>query len=352
MRLLQRRFMSLAERVGGRVLAGGSVSLLDRLGYAIGNLLIYGPLRDVLGMSRLRVAYTAGDAAGFDLLMFFRSIGINLKQLYGSTETGFFVAMQRDGHVVRDAVGPPAEGVELKVTAQREILVRSPGLFREYYGAPEATTQARNEAGWFRTGDAGYLGDDGHLRIIDRIKDVGELTDGTLYAPKPIENRIKFSHYIREAVAFGHGRDRVCVLVDIDLAAVGYWADKQSISYTGHADLASRHEVYGLISDCIGKVNAKLAREPDLARSQIHRFLILPRELDADDGLLTRMRTVRRDVIAQRYAALVEAMYAGLTVVRFDPNDRGDHGRAGEGAAEIPIGDARTFAAAEVKEVA
>jgi long-chain acyl-CoA synthetase len=328
------------------------VSLADRVAYFVGNLLIFGPLRDVLGMSRLRTAYVAGEAAGVDLLMFFRSIGINLKQLYGSTETGFFVAMQRNGQIVPDSVGQAAEGVELSFTHQREVLVRSRGLFKEYHRAPEATTAARSAEGWVHTGDAGFLGNDGFLRIIDRIKDVGALNDGTLFAPRQLENRIKFSHYIKEAVAFGSERDRVCALIDIDIVAVGNWADKQSISYTGHADLASRGEVYGLISDCIARVNAKLALDPTLSNSQIHRFLILPRQLDADDGVLTRMRTMRRDVIAARYRALVDAMYDGRSTASFEPAFRDEHGREVALTADVPIGDVKTFAPAQVGKVA
>ena len=272
---LYRAGMAVAHRID----AGKPVSLSDRITAAACSLLIYGPLRDVLGMSNVRVAFTAGDAAAPALVTFFRALGINLKQLYGSTETGFFVAMQRDGQVKPDTVGPVADGVELKFTVQREILVRSPGMFKEYHRDPETTAQARNADGWFHTGDAGYLGDDGHLRIIDRIKYVGALNDGTPHSPKLLENKLKFIPYIKEAVAFGDGRDMVCALIDIDMAAVGRWADKRSISYTGHADLASQDEVYELIADGIAKVNADLAQEPALARSQIHRFVILHGEL-------------------------------------------------------------------------
>ncbi len=331
---LYRRCMALARRVGARILSGEAVSLGDRLAYAACDLLIYGPLRDVLGMSKVRVAYAAGDAIDPDLLMYFRAIGINLKQLYGSTETGFFVAMQRDGQVKPDTVGPAAQGVELKFTPQREILVRSPGLFKAYHRDPETTTRAKNAEGWFHTGDAGYLGEDGHLRIIDRLVNVGALSDGSLHAPKVIENKLKFGAYIKEAVAFGDGRDKVCVFVDIDGAAVGRWADRQNISYTGHADLASRDEVYDLVAGCIAQVNAALAQEPALARSQIHRFVILPKELDADDGVLTRTGKLRRGVITERYRLLVEGLYEGRASVRLD------------GATELKIGEAKTLSPA------
>ena len=338
--VLYRRAMALARRVGPRILAGEDVGFGDRIAYKVFDLLIYGPLRDVLGMSKVRVALTAGDAVDPELLMFFRSLGINLKQLYGSTETGFFVAMQRDGQVRPGTVGTAVDGVELMITAQREILVRSPGLFREYHGDPHTTAQARSEDGWFRTGDAGYIGDDGHLRIIDRLMSVGALNDGTLHAPKLLENRLKFGPSIREAVAFGDGRDTVCVLVDIDVASVGRWADKQSISYMGQADLASREEVYGLIANRIAELNAELALDPALATSQIHRFAILHKALDADDGVLTRTGKLRRGAIAERYGAVVDGMYAGRPSAQL------------EDGTELKIRDAKTFAPAPARKAA
>jgi long-chain acyl-CoA synthetase len=344
--------MALARRVGGRILSGQRVFVGSRFFYGIGNVLIYGPLRDVLGLSRVRVAYTSGEAVGPDVLTFFRSVGINLKQLYGSTETGFFVAMQPDGQVKPDTVGPAAQGVELTFTPQREVLVRSPGLFRGYHRDPDATARVLTADGWFHTGDAGYLGDDGHLRIIDRVKDIGTLNDGTLYAPKLIENRIKFSPYVKEAVAFGDRRDMVCMLIDIDVEAVANWADKQSISFTGHADLASRDEVYKLIRGVITKVNSDLAPDPARAPLQIHRFLILHKELDADDGVLTRMRKLRRDAVTERYRPLVEAMYDGRDRVHFDDVPHHDDGLAVAGPIDLRISDAPTIAPAQARRVA
>lgn len=342
---LYRYCMDVARRVIARQLAGQTVSIGDRLVSFASDLLIRGPIRDVLGMSRVRVAYTAGDAIDPDLLMFFRALGINLKQLYGSTETGFFVALQRDGAVRPDTVGQPVEGVEVKLTPQREILVRSPGLFREYHGDSATTAQAKSAEGWFHTGDAGYLGEDGQLRIIDRMAYVGALKDGSPYAPKLIENKLKFLPYIKEAVAFGDGRGMVCTLIDIDLAAAGRWADKRSISYMGHADLASRDEIYGLIADCIAGVNAQLASDPALASSQVHRFAILGKELTADDGALTRTGKLKRDAIADKYRALVEAMYDGRTELRLE-------GDAGEGTAEVKIRDAKPAAPAQARRAA
>lgn len=318
MRWLYRCCMALARRIGARILDGEPVGARERIAYAIGNALIYGPLRDVLGMSRLRVAYATGEAVGPEMLMFYRSIGINLKQLYGSTETAAFVALQRDNQVKPDTVGTPAPGVEVTFTEQREILVRSPGLFKEYHRDADATTRARNGDGWFHTGDTGYLGDDGHLRIIDRLQHVGRLSDGTLHAPRLVENKLRFSPYVREAVVFGDGQASVCALIDIDTITVGRWADRRELAYTGHADLASRPEVHALIAQCIAEVNAELAVEPVAARNQIHRFVVLQKGLDADDGLLTRTGKLRRDAIAERCRALIDAMHAGHDRVRVD----------------------------------
>ncbi len=340
---LYRAGMTAAQRVSARKQAGESVSPGDRLITAVCDFLIFGPLRDVLGMSKIRTAFTAGDATAPALMSFFRALGVNLKQLYGSTETGFFVAMQRDGEVKPDTVGPAADGVELKFTEQREILVRSPGLFKAYHGDPQTTTQARNAEGWFHTGDAGYLGDDGHLRIIDRMKYIGTLKDGSAFAPKLLENRLKFIPYIKEAVAFGDGRAMVCALIDIDMASVGRWADRKSISYTGHADLASLDEVYGLIADAIASVNAELAEEPALAKSQIHRFVILHGELSADDGVLTRTGKLRRGVIAERHRALVDAMYDGGSQVSIVIEG---------GQADIRISDVRVAASGQIRSAA
>src|SRR2546422_4486284 len=196
-----------------------------------------------------------------------------------------------------DTVGPAVKGVELKFTPQRELLIRSPGLFKEYYKNPQATREAKEAGGWFRSGDAGYIDQDAHLRIIDRAKDVGKLADGTLFAPKYLENKLKFFPYIKEAVAFGADRDRVCAFINIDMEAVSNWAEKRNIAYSGYTDLAQQDAVYELVADCVAQVNADLSREPELVNSQIHRFLILHKELDADDGELTRTRKVRRRYI-------------------------------------------------------
>ncbi|OZI31975.1 long-chain fatty acid--CoA ligase [Bordetella genomosp. 10] len=344
-RRLFKACMDLARRVGVRILDGEAVGPYDRLRYALGDVLIYGPLRNALGMSRVRVAYTAGEAIGPDLFTFYRSLGINLKQLYGSTETSVFVCVQPDGKVRADTVGPPVAGVEIKVADDGEILVRSPGLFKEYYRNPAATREARGEDGWFHTGDAGYLDLDGQLKIIDRAKDVGKLSDGSLFAPKYIENKLKFFPYIKEAVAFGAGRDRVCAFVNIDLEAVGNWAERRGLPYAGYADLAGKDEVHALILGCVEQANAELARDPRLAASQVRRFLILHKELDPDDDELTRTRKVRRAFIAQKYAVLVDALFAGQATQYVETEVKFEDGRSGRIAADLKLRDARVFPA-------
>ena len=337
--------MKLARRVGVRILDGELVNLWDRIRYAIGNVVIYGPLRNALGMSRVRVAYTAGEAIGPDLFVFYRSIGINLKQLYGSTETSVFVCVQPDGQVRDDTVGPPVSGVEIRVADNGEILVKSPGLFKEYYRNPQATEEARDADGWFHTGDAGYLDTDGQLKIIDRAKDVGKLADGSLFAPKYLENKLKFFPHIKEAVAFGADRNHVCAFVNIDLEAVGNWAERRGLPYAGYTDLAGKDEVYQLLGECIEQINADLASDPKLAASQISRFLILHKELDPDDDELTRTRKVRRAFIAQKYGVLVDALFSGLDTQYIETEVKFEDGRTGKIAADVKIRSVKTFPA-------
>src|SRR5688572_6449674 len=351
-RFFYRYFMDIATRFGGAILDGKPVSALDRLAYALGDLCTYGPLRNVLGMSRVRVAYTAGEAIGPDLFKFYRSIGVNLKQLYGSTETSVFVCIQPNDKVKPDTVGPAVPGVELKFTPERELLIGSPGLFKEYYKNPQATLEAKDPEGWFHTGDAGYIDADGHLKIIDRAKDVGALSDGTLFAPKYLENKLKFFPYIKEAVCFGHSRDKVCAFLNIDMEAVGNWAEKRALPYSGYVDLASRDEVYALVRGCVEQVNADLALEPEIAGSQIHRFLILHKELDADDEELTRTRKVRRRFIGEKYAPLVAGLYDGSASVHVEAQVRYEDGRTGKVSADLKVAEAKTFAPAAARRAA
>jgi long-chain acyl-CoA synthetase len=336
-------FMGLAKRVGAKILDGQPVRVIDRALYAMGNIAVYGPLRNALGMSRVRVAYTAGEAIGPDLFVFYRSIGINLKQLYGQTETTVYVCVQPNGGVRADTVGPPLPGVEIKIQDDGEILVKTPGLFSEYFRNPEATAETKDKDGWFHTGDAGYFDPDGHLKIIDRAKDVGRLKDGTLFAPKYLENKLKFFSHIKEAVAFGDGRDNATAMINIDIAAVGDWAERRNLVYAGYNDLAAKREVYELVRGDIEQVNFDLANDPTLFGSQIKRFVILHKELDADDGELTRTRKVRRRVIADKYAAIVDALYDCVDRVQIEALVKFEDGRSGKVKADLQICDVRTF---------
>ncbi|HEX7558796.1 MAG TPA: AMP-binding protein [Usitatibacter sp.] len=337
-------FMDLARRVGSNLLDARPVSLVDRMKYAIGNILMYAPLKNSLGMSRVRVAYTAGEAIGPDLFVFYRSLGINLKQLYGSTETSVMVCVQPNGEVRPDTVGPPMKGVEVRVLDSGEIVLRCPGLFRAYYKNDAATREAKDADGWFHTGDAGFFVADGHLKIIDRARDVGKLSDGTLFAPKYLENKLKFFPYIKEAVAFGQGRPEATAMVNIDVQAVGDWAERRGIPYSGYTDLAAKAQVTELVRECVEKVNADLARDPKLCASQIHRFVILHKELDADDGELTRTRKVRRGFIGEKYATIVDALYSDADRCVVEAQVRFEDGRTGKVRAELHISPAKTFA--------
>jgi long-chain acyl-CoA synthetase len=341
------RAMQLARRVGPALMDRQPVGALDRLAYRLGDLLVYGPLRNTLGFSRVRVAYTAGEAIGPDLFTFYRAIGVNLKQLYGSTETAVFVCLQPDDQVRADTVGVPIQGVQIKVADNGEILVRSPGLLKEYYKNAAATAEVKTNDGWYHTSDAGFIDAHGHLKIIDRVKDVGRIRggahDGALFAPKYVENKLKFFPFIKEAVAYGDGRDRVCVMVNIDFDAVGNWAERRNLPYAGYADLAQKPEVYALVQDCVEKVNADLAQDDKLAGSQVSRFLVLHKELDADDGELTRTNKVRRGFIADKYQVLVDALYGGKSEQYVSTQVKFEDGRTGQVSATLQIRDAKTF---------
>jgi long-chain acyl-CoA synthetase len=345
-------FMDVARRCGADILDGKPVSGADRLQYWLGNLLIYGPLRNVLGMSRIRVAYTAGAAIGPDLFRFYRSIGINLKQLYGQTETCAYVCLQPDGQIKLDSVGCPAPQVEVKLADNGEILVRGPMLLKAYYKRPEATAESLNAEGYFMTGDAGYFDEDGHLKIIDRAKDVGRLLNGAMFAPNYIENKLKFFQHIKEAVCFGNQKDFVTAFINLDLEAVGNWAEKRGLAYSGYTDLAGRPQVYALIRECVEAVNRQLAADPQMAGAQIRRFLVLHKELDADDGELTRTRKVRRNFVAEKYAVLIEALDGGKASQYIETQVSYEDGRTNTVAAELRIEDAETFPPGAVKQAA
>ena len=302
-------FMEHSRNVGTDILDKKPVSLMDRLIYALGSLLVYEPLKNNLGFTRLKLAYTAGEAIGPEIFTFFRSLGINIKQLYGQTEATVFVCIQPDGEVMADTVGKAAPGVELKIAEDGEVFYRSAGVFQEYFKNPEATSKTKSEEGWVATGDAGILQENGHLMIIDRAKDVGKMKDGTLFAPKYLENKLKFFPFIKEVVTFGKDMDFASAFICIDMEAVGNWAERRNLAYSGYTDLASRDEIYDLIYECVESVNVDLARDDKLRGSQILRFLILHKELDADDGELTRTRKVRRNIIADRYQPLIDALH-------------------------------------------
>ena len=351
-RAMFKTFMDVAKRVGPAKMDGKSVGWVDSLMYALGNFFVYAPLRNNLGMSRVRVAYTAGEAIGPDLFTFYRSIGINLKQLYGSTETAVFVCLQPDNAVRADTVGVPIDGVEIKLDTNGEILVKSPGLLKEYFKNPQATAEVKTNDGWYRTSDAGFIDASGQLKIIDRVKDVGRIkggaNNGAMFAPKYVENKLKFFQYIKEAVAYGDGRDQVCVMLNIDMNACGNWAERRNLPYTGYVDLASKPEVYGLIKDCVESVNADLSRDALLAGSQISRFLVLHKELDADDGELTRTNKVRRGYIGDKYQPLIDALYGGKAEQYIETQVKFEDGRTGVVNATLKIADAKTFPALKV----
>ncbi|MES2149689.1 MAG: AMP-binding protein [Pseudomonadota bacterium] len=336
-------FMDVAKRCGSAILDAKPVTLADRLRYAAGQLLVYGPLKNVLGLSRVRVAYTAGAAIGPDLFRFYRSIGVNLKQLYGSTETCAYVCLQPDGNIKFDSVGLPAPGVEVKLAANGEVMVKSVATMSGYFKRPDATAEVIDQDGYFHTGDAGIFDHEGHLKIIDRAADVGKLRGGAIFAPNYIENKLKFFPFIKEAVAFGNGREQVCAFINIDIEAVGNWAERRNLAYAGYTDLAAHAQCYELVRDCVEKVNADLASEALMGATQIHRFLVLHKELDPDDDELTRTRKVRRKFIAEKYAVLIDALYSGQTSQFITTQVKFEDGRAGTVSADLRICEAKTY---------
>ncbi|MBT6138993.1 MAG: AMP-binding protein [Rhodospirillaceae bacterium] len=334
-------FLKVARRVGPKILDGEPVGLGDRLLYALGELCVYGPLKNNFGLSRARIAYTGGAPLGEEVFSFYRSIGVNLKQLYGQTESSAYICLQRNGDARTDTVGPPAPGVEVKIAEDGEVIYRSPGNFMGYYKNDEETAKTKGADGWIHTGDAGILTDTGHVKIIDRAKDVGKMTDGTVFAPQYLENKLKFYPFIREAVAHGDGRDHVTAFINIDLEAVGTFAEREGISYSGYTDLAQQERVYELIQQNIEEVNADLAQDSSLASMQINRFLILHKELDADDGELTRTRKLRRRIIADRYEDLISALFSDKDQVQVNAKITFEDGRVGEYNANLKIKDVK-----------
>ncbi len=337
-------FIDHANKVGEKILnRERGVSLWDRLLWRLGDLLVYGPLKNRFGLTRIKVGYTAGEAIGPEIFKFYRSIGVNLKQLYGQTEASVYVTMQPDGEIRADTVGRPAPQVEIRIDENGEVLYRSPGVFLGYYKDPEKTAETKTPDGFVRSGDAGFFDQTGHLRIIDRAKDVGRLRDGSLFPPKYVENKLKFYPNIKEAVAFGDGREYVACFINIDLVAVGNWAERHGVTYGSYQELAGHPLVYDMIEKHVDEVNRSLASEPRMGGAQIKRFLILHKELDADDGELTRTQKVRRGFIAERYAPLIKALYDGSTEADISTEVTFEDGRKGVIAARVKIRDMKTY---------
>ncbi|WP_370252326.1 AMP-binding protein [Nioella sp.] len=348
-----KKYMEHAKKVGPALLDGKPVSFGDKLKYWIGDKLIYGPLKNTLGFTRVRVGYTAGEAIGPEIFEFYRSLGINLKQLYGQTEATVFITQQPDGEVRADTVGVPSPGVEIKIGDSGEIYYRSPGTFVEYYKNPESTADTKDPEGWVATGDAGFIEEaTGHLRIIDRAKDVGKMADGRLFAPKYVENKLKFYPNILEAVVFGNERDMCTAFINIDLAAVGNWAERNNIAYASYQELAGHKQVLDTIQVHVEEVNKSVAQDPMLSGCQVHRFLVLHKELDADDGEMTRTRKVRRRIVEEKFADLIDALYSGKTEQYTETEVTYEDGRKGSIKATLEIRDAKVVDAAGQAQVA
>ena len=342
-------FMAHARRVGSDILDGKSVGFGSKLKYLLGELAVYGPLKNTLGFSKVRVGYTAGEAIGPEIFEFYRSLGINLKQLYGQTEASVYITQHPDGEVRGDTVGVPTPGVEVRIGDNGEVYYKSPGTFVEYYKNPKSTADTKDSEGWVATGDAGFFEEDtGHLRIIDRAKDVAKMSDGSMFAPKYVENKLKFYPNILEAVVFGAGRKRCVAFINIDLSAVGNWAERNNIAYSSYQELAGHPKVLETIQSHVEEVNASIAKDKMLAGCQVHRFLVLHKELDADDGELTRTRKVRRKIIADKFEDLIKALYDGSTSVFTETEVTYEDGRKGKISATLEIKDAMTNNVADI----
>ncbi|MEM1074360.1 MAG: AMP-binding protein [Pseudomonadota bacterium] len=340
-RWLFAHFMDHARKVGARLLDGQPVGAWDRFKYALGELAIYGPLKNTLGFSRIRVGYTAGEAIGPEIFDFYRALGINLKQLYGQTEATVFITAQPDGEVRSDTVGVTCPGVELRIDDKGEVHYRSPGVFVEYYKNPESTAGTKDAEGWVATGDAGFIEEgSGHLRIIDRAKDVGKLASGALFAPKYVENKLKFYPNILEAVVFGNDRDECTAFINIDLTAVGNWAERNNIGYASYQELARHPQVMDTIQAHVEEVNASVAQDEMVSGCQIHRFVVLHKELDADDGELTRTRKVRRRIIEDKFDDIIAALYDGSETLRTTTEVTYEDGRKGSISATLEVREA------------
>jgi long-chain acyl-CoA synthetase len=335
------RAMAHAKTIGPKLLDGEDVPFLDRLKYRINEALIFGPLKNTLGLSRVRVGYTAGEAIGPELFDFYRSIGINLKQLYGQTEASVFITQQKDDEVRADTVGTPTPGVELRIAETGEVFYRSPGSFVEYYQNPESTASTKDPEGWVATGDAGFVEPGtGHLRIIDRAKDVGKTASGALFAPKFVENKLKFFPEVYEAVVIGNGRENCVAFLNIDLTAVGNWAERNNIAYASYQELAQHPRVIEIMRGHVEQVNRSVAEDEMLSGCQVHRFLVLHKQLDADDDELTRTQKVRRRIIEEKYTDLIDGLYSGASEIATETEVTYEDGRKGRIKATVKMVDA------------
>ena len=335
-------FIRIGNRMGNLKMQRKSIPFGLSLLYSLGDFFVYGPLKDHLGLSKVRIAYTGGESIGPEVFQFYRALGLNLKKVYGNTEACALVSMERENDIKPDTAGMPLPEVEIKITEEREILYKSPGVFQGYYKNPEGTKETLR-GGWIYSGDAGFLDKDGHLKIIDRAKDVSSLADGTIFAPKYIENKLKFSPYIKEAVTVGKERPYVVAMINIDMGAAGNWAERQKLAYAGYTDIAQKPELYDLIYNEVLRVNQSLAKDEELRGAQILRFLILHKELDPDDGEVTRTRKVRRGFVAEKYSDLIEALYSDQGSVEVKAKITYEDGRTTMIKANLQLREVEVF---------
>ena len=324
-------FMDRAIAAETRKLNGKSGGVLEPLGRLLGEAIVFGPMKDQFGMSRLKNAFTGGEAIGEDTFVFYRALGIKLRQLYGQTENSAINAIQAPGEVRLHTVGKPAPGVEVSIAEDGEILVRSDSVFEGYFNKPEATAEAL-DGGWLHTGDAGYLEDDGHLVVLGRVSEVMHTADGERYVPNYIENRLKFSPYIKDAAVIGAGLKELTAMVCVDFEAVGHWAEVNGVPYVSYADLSQREEVATLLREAFQRVN-KAVTEP----LRLQRFVSLPKEFDPDDGEITRTRKLRRKVVQERYADVIAALYDGSKEVHVSAQVTYETGEVGKVERSLPI---------------
>ena len=334
---LKRRIYRWAMREGERAAdarfeGGDRVGMAARFRHRLADWTVFQPIRDQLGLSRVRRAYTGGAALGPDVFRFFHAIGVNLKQLYGQTEVSGISVVHRDGDIRFHTVGRPFPKTEIRISEEGEILCRGPAVFQGYFRNAEATAESLSD-GWLHSGDAGYFEEDGHLVVIDRLADVMKLPDGTNFSPQFVENKLKFSPYVREAVVFGGGgAPFVTTMIAIDMENAGQWAERHRIPYTTFTDLARRVEVYGLVRDHVAAINRDLP-----AAARIRRFLLLHKELHADDAELTRTRKVRRRHIADRFRDIIAALQGGGNAVTVSTEITYQDGRTAEVAHGLRI---------------